>query len=443
MQDLSTQEKIELIKKNILFQNTDILDQYDHWEEAFKIIHISYAEQGKIIIKKGEEGDSLFLLLKGEVDICVEDKSGNEIKAASVSEGSFVGEMAIIDQTVRMATVKATSDCWIGTIHSKDFWNYFQKNPVLAKNLVKGMNLRVREVSTNYIDRLCVEKEELEKRVKEQTDQLREKDIKLLEMDRIAGIATLAAGVAHEINNPLSFVKSSIGFVKKNMNKMLGITKFWDDKPIPESILKEYKDFLAQMNFDYAIKSLDEKFDRIKKGIERIMKIVANLKSFSRVDKEDIGKIDINQSIEETVEVLNSQELENVEFVKQLQDVPLMECSAREIHQCLLHTIQNAIDAVENNGIINVNSSYNEQDDQIIIKINDNGKGMSPEVLRQAFNPFFTTKPVGSGTGVGLSVTEKIIRRHGGKIDLSSKEGEGTTVTMTFPTVSRMVTEKK
>ncbi len=443
MQDLSTQEKIELIKKNILFHNTNILEHEESREEAFKMIHISYAEQGKIIIKKGEEGNSIILILKGVVDVCVEDKSGNEIKAASASEGSFIGEMAIIDQAVRMATVKAASECWLGTIHSEDFWNYFQENPVLAKNLVKGMNIRVREVSNNYIDRLCVEKEELEKQVKEQTDQLREKDIKLLEMDRIAGIATLAAGVAHEINNPLSFVKSSVSFVKKSVDKMGKIAKFWDEKPVPESLLKEYKDFLAEINFDYVIKSLDEKFERIKKGIERIMKIVSNLKSFSRVDMEEIGEIDINKSIEEAVEVLRSQELKNVEFVKNLQEVPLMKTSANEIHQCLLHTIQNAIDAVGNKGTINISSSYNKEDDQITIITNDTGKGMTPEVLRQAMNPFFTTKPVGSGTGTGLSITEKIVLRHGGKIDLSSTEGEGTTVTMMFPTISKVVKEKK
>lgn len=450
MQDLSQQEKVELIKKNILFSGTDILDNFDTREEVFKIMRISHAESGSIILKNGEEGDFIALILKGMVDIYVEERDGNELKIASVPEGSFVGEMAIIDNTVRNSTVKASTECWLGIIHSEDFWNFFQKNPVLAKNLVKGMNRRIKDVRANFIERLLREKEEaerfskeLERQVKEKTDQLREKDIKLLEMDRIAGIATLAAGVAHEINNPLSFVKSSISFVKKSVDKMAKTSKFWEDKPVPEPLLKEYKDFLAQLNYDYVIKSLDEKFERIKKGIDRIMKIVSNLKSFSRVDLAEIAKIDINQSIKEAVEVLKSQELENVEFVMNLQEVPLMETSPNEIHQCLLHTVQNAIDAVEKEGIINISSSYNKQDDQIIIKIIDSGKGMSPELLRQAMNPFFTTKPVGSGTGAGLSVTEKIVLRHGGKIDLSSIEGEGTTVTMVFPAISRMVTEKK
>ena len=192
------------------------------------------------------------------------------------------------------------------------------------------------------------------KEIQEKTGQLREKDIQLIEMDRIVGIATLASGVAHEINNPLGFVKSSIGFVKKSMEKMVGMTRYWDDKPVPEPLMKDYKEYRTQINFDYVASSLGEKFDRIKKGIDRIMKIVNSLRSCSRVDREDIGKININKSIEEAIEILSAQELENVEFVKELQETPLMECSANAINQCLLHTIQNAIDAVDGSGIIKI-----------------------------------------------------------------------------------------
>lgn len=276
------------------------------------------------------------------------------------------------------------------------------------------------------------------KEIREKTEQLREKDLQLLEMDRVAGIATLAAGIAHEINNPLSFVKSSIGFIKKSVDKMVGAARYWDDKPVSEPLRKDYKDYLTQINFDHAATSLGEKFDRIKKGIERIMKIVNSLRSFSRVDREEIGKIDINKSIEDAIEILSVQELEDMKFVKELQEAPLMECSANAINQCLLHTIQNAIDAVDGSGIIKIISSYNEKENQILVKIIDNGKGMSSEVIRQAFNPFFTTKAVGSGTGVGLSMTERIIKRHGGKINISSKEGEGTTVTMLLPVIGEV-----
>jgi signal transduction histidine kinase len=157
---------------------------------------------------------------------------------------------------------------------------------------------------------------------------------------------------------------------------------------------------------------------------------------------ETAGKIDINQSIEDAVEVLSTQDAKDVEFVREFQEVPLIECSPNEINQCLLHVLKNALDAVDHKGIIKMMTSYNEDKDQTIVRIVDNGKGMSPEVVRQALNPFFTTKAVGSGTGVGLSLTERIIKRHGGMINISSKEGEGTTVTITLPVVGELDREQ-
>ena len=272
--------------------------------------------------------------------------------------------------------------------------------------------------------------------LKEKTEQLRQKDLQLIEMDRIAGIGALASGIAHEINNPLGFVKSSAGFLKKSLDKMIGAVRYWDDKPVPEALLKDYNDYLAGINFVQVTNSLDSRYDRVKRGIERIMKIVNSLKSFSRVDMETVGKIDINQSMEDAVEIVNTQGAKDVEFIKEFREVPLMQCSPNEINQCLLHILKNALDAVDQKGTIKMTTSHDEKGDEVTIRIDDNGKGMSPEVLRQAQNPFFTTKAVGSGTGVGLSLTERIIKRHRGKINISSKEGEGTTVTMTLPLVA-------
>ena len=278
--------------------------------------------------------------------------------------------------------------------------------------------------------------------LKEKTEQLREKDLQLIEMDRLVGIGTLAAGIAHEINNPLGFVKSSAGFLKKSLDKMIGAVRYWDDRPIPEPLLKDYNDYLAQIHFDHLANTVDTKYDRIQRGIERIMKIVNNLKGFSRVNMETFGKIDINKSIEEVLEIISLQDIKDVEFIREFGEVPLMDCSPKEINQCLLHILKNALDAIDQEGTIKITTFCDEKKDEVSIRIIDNGKGMSPEVLRQAQNPFFTTKPVGSGTGIGLSLTERITKRHGGKINITSKEDEGTTVTMTFSVVKGVGSEQ-
>ena len=262
--------------------------------------------------------------------------------------------------------------------------------------------------------------------------------MQLLKMDRIAGISTLAAGIAHEINNPLSFIKGSIGPMKKALDKISSAVKFWDNHPVPEQVRKDYRDFLEQINFDHFVGSLDRKFERMNTGIERIMKIVNSLRSFSRVDTADMAELDINSSIQEAVDILSAKLEKKVTFENEFQEIPHIGCSANEINQCFLHTIRNAIDAVDENGVIRIKTFHREKEDQIIIKIADNGKGISSEIIDQVFNPFFTTKPVGSGTGVGLSITETIIKSHGGNIDLVSKEGDGTEITMVLPVVGKM-----
>lgn len=352
----------------------------------------------------------------GGYEVCKRLKAAPETKDIPVIFLSAMDDKADIIQGLEMGAVDYIT-------------KPFHKAEVKARALTHLSLKKMRE--DLYAQNIILESQV--KEIQEKTDQLRQKDLQLIEMDRIAGIGTLAAGIAHEINNPLGFVKSSIGFLKKGMDKMVGALGYWDDKPVSEPLLKDYNDYLAQINFEHLTGSLDTKFDRIQRGIERIMKIVNSLRSFSRLDMEAIGKIDINQSIEDAVEILSTQDAKDVELIKELQEVPLMKCSPNEINQCLLHVLKNALDAVDHKGIIKMMTSYNEDENQTIVRIVDNGKGMSPEVLRQALNPFFTTKPVGSGTGTGLSLTERIIKRHGGMINVSSKEGEGTTVTMTLP----------
>jgi signal transduction histidine kinase len=270
--------------------------------------------------------------------------------------------------------------------------------------------------------------------IKEKTEQLREKDLQLLEMDRITGIGTLAAGIAHEINNPLGFLKSTLGTLNKNMQKMRDALRYWDSKPATEPLMQGYLEHVAAISLHRVVNSMDEKFNRAGRGLMRITDIVDNLKHFSGIDMEPLTKIDINKNIAEVLKVVFNQEEKKIEIITQLQDeLPLVECVPYEINQCLLQLLKNAIDSLENEGTIKITSEWHCENARIVIRIVDSGRGMSPEVLRQAFNPFFTTKPVGSGTGVGLSLTERIIKRYCGMVQLESSVGRGTTATIKLP----------
>ncbi|MGR3317596.1 MAG: ATP-binding protein [Candidatus Anammoxibacter sp.] len=303
---------------------------------------------------------------------------------------------------------------------------------------------RAQELQVNEIlyfiqrERLITEKEELirfnkelEKQVIDKTNQLRENDIGLLERNSVVGLAVLASGVVNDIANPIQSVKSLLKYVEKSMNKVVETTKYWDDETLPAPNLHDFKEFLEQINFNSLINSIDSKFASIKNGLERVAKVVNNLKSLAQNKERYVSKIDINKSIKDAVDILSG--AENLEFGLELQKTPTVECFANEINHSILHVIQNAAYAVENNGIIRISSLYDKKEDEVVVKVIDNGTGMSPDVLKQVFNPFFTTKPLGAGTGMGLSIIKRVIKRHDGKIDITSRLDLGTTVTITLP----------
>jgi signal transduction histidine kinase len=270
------------------------------------------------------------------------------------------------------------------------------------------------------------------KELEEKTETVRQRDAQLLMMDRIAGIGTLAAGIAHEINNPLGFVKSSVAALKKSCDKMIEVFAPLEQKPLEESRPEDLSAPGADLGLAELTGGLEQKFGRIERGIERIGKIVGSLRSFSRVDRENEGTLDINASLEEAAAILSSDE-KPIRFEKDFTEIPPLPCTPNEINQSLLHLLKNALDAVAPGGVVSIQTAYDQEKNRLGLRISDNGCGMSAEVRRQAFDPFFTTKPVGSGTGVGLTIVEHIIKKHQGDIELTSVEGKGTTVSVYLP----------
>ncbi|ETR68716.1 MAG: response regulator receiver sensor signal transduction histidine kinase [Candidatus Magnetoglobus multicellularis str. Araruama] len=260
-------------------------------------------------------------------------------------------------------------------------------------------------------ERLIAFQKELEALVEKKTHELRQKDMDLLEMDRITSIYTLAAGMAHEINNPLGFIQSSIDSLNKEINRLL-----------PDTLEKSG-----------TAQKIDRLIHRAQRGIKRISHLIDSLKYLANINKNDCLPININKSIDETIQLMGSQANDQIEFITDLGHLPEMTCICTEIHLCLMNIIRNAQDAVDKQGKIYIQTRYDKNNETIAICVEDNGPGISKKHLRQVFDPFFTTKPVGHGTGVGLALSERIVRRHGGKIVLDSQPGRGTSVTIHLP----------
>ncbi|KJU85397.1 sensor signal transduction histidine kinase [Candidatus Magnetobacterium bavaricum] len=396
MTDLSREEIIELIKSNILFQNISSTERFDEnaLSKAYDIIHFSWAKKGDVIIEEGVRGETLILVLKGVVGVLIKTDDGKDMQIATVGEDSFFGEMALMENVNRTATMRAETDCLFGVINRADFWEYFYMYPVIGKNLLWGSNQRLRQANIEVVKHMAKEKEylltftrELEKQVQEKTDLLRQKDVQLVEMDRIASLGILAAGIAHEINNPLSFIKSGVGFIDKTVSILIKdikqLTGQAKDIPAEEGV-----DVIDEMTLDHRQLSIERKISMMNRGIARISKITANLLNIARLDMDPFGRIDLNKSIEDIVGILGTNDATNIKFVMILGNIPLFDCSPSGINQCLLHILNNAIDAIEGSGTVRISTSYDEKSDKIVIQVTDNGKGMTKEVLKQVFVPF-------------------------------------------------------
>lgn len=266
---------------------------------------------------------------------------------------------------------------------------------------------------------------ELESRVKKQVGELEERQQMLYEAEKLASVGQLAAGMAHEINNPLGFVRSNLG----TLEKYLGT--FAEMKSSPSSAASCWQaldlDFILQDSIDLLHESTN--------GLERIARIVADLKAFSNVDRASEEYADLNNCLREAVSMVEAQLPPGIHFRFDLLPLPGIVCLPGHINQLFFSIIRNAVLAIADSGRPGEVRISSEADDAgIHIRIQDSGIGMTPEQIEHAFEPFYTTRPVGAGIGLGLATARNVIQAHSGRISIDSQPNVGTTVSLFFPT---------
>ncbi len=266
--------------------------------------------------------------------------------------------------------------------------------------------------------------EELEARVRAQVAELEERQQMLYEAEKLASVGQLAAGMAHEINNPLGFVRSNLGTFGNYLNK------FAELKPRLAEGLPAWQaldlDFLLEDGIDLLADSA--------KGIERIARIVSDLKSFSNVDRATEEFADINTSIHHAVDVMSAQLPPGINVKLELLPLPGLICLPGHLSQLFFNLLRNAIQAIQDAdrpGTIRISSEAD--DDKITVRIHDDGVGMTAEERDKAFQPFYTTRSVGSGAGLGLTTARNIVLAHSGQIEIDSQPDAGTTISLFFP----------
>jgi two-component system, NtrC family, sensor kinase len=291
-------------------------------------------------------------------------------------------------------------------------------------------------LSTKHAEKLpCWDQlNELRERFQEEVLRGLEKDRILLQQDKMASIGQLAAGVAHEINNPMGFIMSNLGSLSEYaeaLTQYIQVLEVMLDRFCPD----EQKDHAAALrtNLDIAFISGDigSLIRESRDGADRVKQIVHDLKDFARIDENFIKETDLNQCIRSTINIVKNELKYVAQLNLQLGDVPPVFCNSQQINQVITNLLVNAAQSIKGKGIITV-KTWHEQD-QVFFSVSDTGSGIPPEIVKRIFEPFFTTKPVGMGTGLGLTITYDLIRKHHGEISVESEPGKGSSFTVRLP----------
>ena len=280
----------------------------------------------------------------------------------------------------------------------------------------------------------------LELRVQERTRdlaatvaRLEQTQSQLLQSEKMAAVGQLAAGVAHEINNPIGFVTSNLGSLSGYVGQLFDLIGVYQAAtaalgPDEKAAIEVER---QKIDFNYLQEDIPSLLKESQDGLERVRKIVSDLRDFSHTDDGQWVPTDLNHSMESALNVSANEIKYKATVVKELGQLPPVACITSQINQVLVNLLVNAAQAIDGQGVITVRSGV--QAAQVWLEVSDTGCGMPPEVQKRIFEPFYTTKAVGKGTGLGLSITWEIISRHHGRIEVESVVGKGTTFRMILP----------
>lgn len=264
---------------------------------------------------------------------------------------------------------------------------------------------------------------------------LKETQAQMIHSEKMASIGQLAAGVAHEINNPIGFIKSNLFTLKEYSEDIKGLLVHYEklesaleSDPAKRDLIAEIRGYKEEIDFDFVLTELDSVLDESKDGVERVARIVRDLKDFAHTDSGIVEYSDINRGIESTLNIVWNQLKYTATVNKDLGEIPPVKCDLEKLNQAFMNLLINAGQAVERDGAIDIRTRCHRNMVEIMIK--DNGCGIPAENIQKIYDPFFTTKDVGSGTGLGLNLVYNIVKGHNGSLEVESDVGRGSTFTI-------------
>lgn len=301
----------------------------------------------------------------------------------------------------------------------------------LADEIGKFLSAGLTEQDLNSSDPLCGYWRELTRL----SDEVEQRSNELHHAERMASLGTLAAGVAHEINNPLAYIKSNLmsleGFLQPMVLTVRSLLEIEHRSAAELEKLKELGLEYDSQELTFILEDLDDLLVDLRDGSERIVTIVSGLKQFSHPSHQQRDFADLNEAVRVAVELSRNEFKYHVDLQTDLQPLPKIRANSSEITQVLVNLIVNAAQAIPDKGRIKISSQLDGE--MIELKVSDTGSGIPDSIINKIFNPFYTTKEIGKGTGLGLSISHRIVKEHGGTISVSSKPGEMTEFVLRFP----------
>jgi signal transduction histidine kinase len=438
----------------------------DALDELFDYTELFRAPAGTVLMEEGAPGDAVYIILEGRVEI-YRGKEGQKVLLAERDTGDFVGEMALLEQAPRSATVRTVEDSRLMVVHGPIFWNLLARSPETTLSVLRTVMAGLRGTESM-----------------------------LIQQEKMAALGTLAAGLAHELNNPAAAVRRASDHLRAALDgwrraalalsqcgleaEQLGVLGQVATQRMPASANltplaratreEEMGDWLDAKGVDDAydlasalvaagwqpadLMALPERFTarqlpvvvawlarqaaaldvlaEIESSAGAISQIVRAVKTYSYLDQTPLQDVDVEDSLETTLVILKHKLKEGVTIVREYaEDLPHIEAYGSELNQVWTNIIDNAVDAMEGKGTLTIRTAAG--DDCVLVEIVDSGPGMPPEVRDRIFEPFFTTKPMGSGTGLGLHIAYNVVvHKHHGNIEVESQPGE-TVFRVTLP----------
>jgi len=306
---------------------------------------------------------------------------------------------------------------------------------LMSKELTEANSGLRNELTQHQQTELALKKEKEEQR--SLIKKLENAQNQLLQSDKLASIGQLAAGVAHEINNPIGYVYSNLGTLETYVQDIFTLLDQYEqaETAIADGEVRDrIKSSKVKLDIAFLREDLRSLLDESKEGISRVKIIVQSLKDFAHADAADEWQYaDLHHGLDSTLNIVKNEIKYKANIIKEYGEIQNVECLPSQLNQVFMNLLVNAAHAIENQGTITIRTG--KQNDEVWIEISDTGKGIAPEHIQKIFDPFFTTKPIGKGTGLGLSLSYGIVQKHHGRIEVTSAPGKGSTFRVWLPVI--------